>query len=64
MFLTKITLHNIKRYKAPITIELQTNSLINTISGKNGSGKSTIFESIILVQKAFLSGKRREWSSP
>lgn len=55
MFLTRITLHNIKRYKAPITIDLQNRSLINTISGKNGSGKSTIFESILLVQKAFFA---------
>ena len=55
MYLHKITLHNIKKYKAPITFELQNRSLINTVSGKNGSGKSTIFESIILVQKAFFA---------
>ena len=55
MYLNSITLHNIKRYKVPTTIELHHRSLINTISGKNGSGKSTIFESIILVQKAFFA---------
>lgn len=55
MLLNRITLHNIKKYTTPITIELQHPSLINMISGKNGAGKSTILESIILVQKAFFA---------
>ena len=55
MFLKSVLLNNIKRYKNPITIELRNSSFLNTISGKNGSGKSTIFESIMLVQKAFFA---------
>lgn len=55
MLLKSVALSNIKKYKNPITIELQNNAFLNTISGKNGSGKSTIFESIILVQKAFFA---------
>lgn len=55
MLLKSVALSNIKKYKTPITIELQNNAFLNTISGKNGSGKSTIFESIILVQKAFFA---------
>lgn len=55
MFLKSVTLNNIKKYKETINIDLSDCSFLNTISGKNGSGKSTIFESIIVVQKAFFA---------
>lgn len=53
MLLNRIVLNNIKRYKNHTIIELHNDSFLNTVSGKNGSGKSTIFESIMLLQKAF-----------
>lgn len=55
MFLKNITLENIKKYKIKSTFSFEKNSFINTVSGKNGSGKSTIFDSIVLCQKAFFA---------
>lgn len=55
MFLKNVTLANIKKYKAEHTFEFENRSFINTISGKNGSGKSTIFDSVVLCQKAYFA---------
>lgn len=55
MFLKSVSLHNIKKYKNHQQFVFPDDTFINTISGKNGSGKSTIFESIMLCQKAFFA---------
>lgn len=55
MFLKKVTLENIKKYTGVHEFVFESESLVNTISGKNGSGKSTIFESIMLCQKAYFT---------
>lgn len=55
MFLKCVTLKNIKKYKEAVTFSFEGDSPINTVSGKNGSGKSTIFDSIVLCQKAFFA---------
>ena len=51
MFLKNVTLANIKKYKAEHTFEFENRSFINTISGKNRSVKSTIFDSVVKSQK-------------
>lgn len=55
MYLEKVVLENIKKYVGVNEFLFSNEALINTISGRNGSGKSTIFESIILCQKAYFT---------
>ena len=53
MYLNKVILNNIRKFNGYQEFVFDKKSAINTISGKNGSGKSTIVESVILCQKAF-----------
>ena len=53
MYLNKVILNNIRKFNGYQEFVFDKKNIINTISGKNGSGKSTIVESVILCQKAF-----------
>jgi len=53
MRIKSIRLENIKKFGTECIYNFDTAEKINTISGKNGSGKSTIFESAMLCQKAY-----------
>lgn len=53
MRVSKIRLKNFKQYVDEITFDFSESEDINTISGVNGSGKTTIFESMLLLQKAY-----------
>ena len=57
MYLAKVVLENIKKYTGSHEFIFSNAAEINTISGKNGSGKSTIFESILLCQKAYFTNQ-------
>lgn len=51
--LNKIVISNIRGFKGEHEFNFEDSKLINTVSGKNGSGKSTIFECVSICQKAY-----------
>ena len=53
MKLDKVAFRNIRNFSDFAEFDFSDTTKINTISGKNGSGKSTIFKSIVLCQRAF-----------
>lgn len=53
MKIQKIILNNIRNFSNSNEFDFKDTVVVNTISGKNGSGKSTIFKSLLLAQKAF-----------
>lgn len=53
MIIRRITICNIKKFAEELIIDLSKAKNINAISGKNGTGKSTVFECVMLVQKAY-----------
>jgi AAA15 family ATPase/GTPase len=53
MKLEKLVFRSIRNFSEVMEFHFNDTTKINTISGKNGSGKSTIFKSIVLCQKAF-----------
>lgn len=57
MKIKEVTLNKIKKYSNQVVFDFTTGQNINTISGKNGAGKSTIFESLIKLQKAYFVQK-------
>ena len=48
-----ITLENIKTFTGLTTVSFDDSKPINTVSGINGSGKSTVFKSLVIAQKLF-----------
>lgn len=55
--LNKITLENIRNFKKIHEFDFSEANYINTISGINGSGKSTVFECVSICQKAYFVNK-------
>jgi len=55
MILTRVTIKNIKSFSGEKIFDFSESEKINTVSGINGSGKTTIFKSIILAQKIFFA---------
>jgi len=55
MRIKSITLNKIKSFEKKTTFDFSESDKINTISGINGSGKTTVFKSMILVQKLYFS---------
>jgi hypothetical protein len=53
MKLHSVTLHNIRNFFGTTAFNFENSKNVNTVSGINGSGKSTIFKSILLAQKAY-----------
>lgn len=53
MRIIDVKLKNIKKFINEQIYKFDESEAVNTISGKNGSGKSTIFESVLLCQKAY-----------
>lgn len=53
MKLISVIFNHIRNFNDVAEFDFRDTARINTISGKNGSGKTTIFKSIILCQKAF-----------
>ncbi|MBH8567887.1 AAA family ATPase [Microvirga sp. STS02] len=53
MRLHSIKLHNIRNFFGTVDFDFSQSRAINTISGVNGSGKSTIFKSLSLCQKGY-----------
>lgn len=53
MKILQVRLNGIKKFSNKQEYTFNNADLINTVSGKNGSGKSTVFESILLCQKAY-----------
>lgn len=53
MKIVNVKLKNIKKFTCEQIYEFDEAGHVNTISGRNGSGKSTIFESVLLCQKAY-----------
>jgi len=51
--LRKITLENIRNFKKVHRFDFSEAKYINTVSGINGSGKSTVFECVSICQKAY-----------
>ena len=49
----KLTIENIRNFKKVHEFDFSTAEFINTISGKNGAGKSTVFECVSICQKAY-----------
>lgn len=57
MKIKEVTLNKIKKYNNRVVFEFMAGQNINTISGKNGAGKSTVFEALIELQKAYFVQK-------
>ncbi|KEI82838.1 hypothetical protein EXM30_04920 [Clostridium botulinum] len=57
MKLKKIELTGIKRFANKITFDFLKSEKVNTISGMNGSGKSTIAHSLLVIQQAYFLRK-------
>ncbi|MGG3891161.1 ATP-binding cassette domain-containing protein [Metabacillus fastidiosus] len=57
MKIKEVTLNKIKKYNNRVIFKFIAGQNINTISGKNGAGKSTIFEALIKLQKAYFVRK-------
>ncbi|KOP39911.1 MULTISPECIES: AAA family ATPase [Flavobacterium] len=55
MRIKSITLNKIKSFEKKTTFDFSESDKINTISGINGSGKTTVFKSMILAQKLYFS---------
>jgi len=55
MKIKSLSLSDIKSFVKTTNFDFSDSEKINTISGVNGSGKTTIFKSIILVQKLFFT---------
>ncbi|GGN94968.1 AAA family ATPase [Saccharibacillus kuerlensis] len=53
MRLLNVTLSGIKKYTKPQSFNFEDSTSINTLSGRNGAGKTTIFAAVMQVQKAF-----------
>ncbi|MBE9398703.1 AAA family ATPase [Pontibacterium sp. N1Y112] len=49
----KISLHNVKSFKGYKDFDFDEGDNIFAVSGRNGSGKTTILKSLVLFQKAF-----------
>ena len=54
--ISKILLNNIKRFKGSHEFKFSDKNVF-TISGKNGSGKTTIIESLMICQMAYFVHK-------
>lgn len=57
MKLNQLILNSIKKYEKELICDFNEGCSINTISGRNGSGKTTIFESLMLLQKAYFANE-------
>lgn len=57
--ISKILLNNIKRFKGSHEFKFSDKNVF-TISGKNGSGKTTIIESLMICQMAYFVHKNKE----
>jgi hypothetical protein len=55
MKLNSLTINDIKSFNGIRTFDFSASDKINTVSGINGSGKTTVFKSIILAQKIFFA---------
>lgn len=55
MKLKTLTLKNIKSFEGENIFDFSKSDFLNTVSGINGSGKTTIFKSIIYAQKFFFA---------
>ncbi|MEQ7802140.1 AAA family ATPase [Pedobacter sp. ASV1-7] len=55
MKLQKVVFKNIRNFTEIAEFDFSDTTNVNTVSGKNGSGKSTIFKCIVLCQKAFFA---------
>jgi ABC-type cobalamin/Fe3+-siderophores transport system ATPase subunit len=64
MKIKEITLYKIKKYSEMKIFNFEQGKSINTISGKNGAGKSTVFESMLKLQKAYFVKKIIEENVP
>jgi predicted ATP-binding protein involved in virulence len=53
MKVARVKLKNIRSFQGEVEVDLSDSMTLNVISGKNGSGKTTIFKSMHLCQKAF-----------
>ena len=53
MKINQLTFTAIRNFKSTVIFDFSNTGRINTVSGKNGSGKTTIFKCILLCQKAF-----------
>ncbi len=49
----KVVLKNVRSFLQETPFEFENAKVINTISGINGSGKSTVFKALMLAQRAF-----------
>ncbi|QPZ43180.1 AAA family ATPase [Bacillus halotolerans] len=57
MKLKEVKLHKVKKYNNQVVFDFTAGKNINTLSGMNGAGKSTIFEALIKLQKAYFVNK-------
>lgn len=55
MKLNNLKFKNIRNFQGEVEFDFSKTQSINTISGKNGSGKTTVFKSILLCQKIFFA---------
>ncbi|KAF6563419.1 DUF4435 domain-containing protein [Paenibacillus sp. EKM202P] len=53
MRLVNVTLSGIRKYNRTVSFEFNDSTSINTLSGRNGAGKTTVFSSIMQIQKAY-----------
>ncbi|MFJ7163213.1 AAA family ATPase [Bacillus safensis] len=57
MKLKEVKLYKVKKYNNQVIFDFTAGQNINTLSGMNGAGKSTIFEALIKLQKAYFVNK-------
>ncbi len=60
MKLISLTIEGLKKFSTSTTFDFSNAGNINTISGRNGSGKSTIADAVLLVQQAYFLRKLDE----